>query len=189
MELRVFNNKLYVGLLSFPRGFALLRTANLDILNVKQDDWELITGNGFAMEQREQLGARVAGNEYPWSSAEVNGVYVLGTTVSQRGISTKSAEMLGMQPQLWASRDGENWILVHHDDQPGFLFGYRTMQVTKDAKAFHWFVVQSFYSGGPRDSSCYRRYTLKRISEISLILPKVFGPSESICSQSNGGAV
>ena len=133
MELRVFNNHLYLGLLSFPKGFALLRTANLNALEVTPDEWEIVTPDGFAKEQREQLGARVSGNEYPWSSAEVDGVYVLGTmTVSQRGFSTKSEEFLGVQPQLWATRDGEEWFLIQHDEQPGFLFGYRTMQVTSD---------------------------------------------------------
>lgn len=137
MELRVFKGQLYLGLLSFPRGFALLRTSNLDILSVKEDDWETITNNGFAREQRQQLGARVAGNEYPWSSEEVNGVYVLGTmTLTQRGFSTKSSEFLGAQPQLWGTRDGENWYIIHHEDQPGFMFGYRTMQTTSDNKLF-----------------------------------------------------
>lgn len=133
MELNVFNDHLYVGLLSFPRGFALIRTANLNALEVQSDEWEVVTPNGFAQEQRDQLGSRVAGNEYPWSSAIVNGVYIIGTmTVSQRGISTKSAEFLGVQPQLWGSRDGTDWKLIHHEDQPSFLFGYRTMQATSD---------------------------------------------------------
>ena len=57
-------------------------------------------------------------------------------TISQRGISFKSAELFGMQPQLWASRDGEDWQMVTHKDQPGFLFGYRTMQVTSDQRLF-----------------------------------------------------
>lgn len=116
----------------------MLRTANLNALEVTEDEWEIVTPNGFAKEQREQLGSRVAGNEYPWSSAEVSGVYVLGTmTVSQRGFSTKSDEFVGLQPQLWATRDGTDWFLLQNDvDLPGFLFGYRTMQTTSDQTLF-----------------------------------------------------
>ncbi|CAB9499293.1 expressed unknown protein [Seminavis robusta] len=138
MELRVFKGQLYVGLLSFPSGFALFRTSNLNVLGVGDDEWEIITDDGFAQEQRDQLGARVSGNEYPWSSAEIDGVYLLGTmTVSQRGISLNSQELIGVQPQLWASRDGSTWTLVPHEDQPGHLFGYRTMQSTADGKTLY----------------------------------------------------
>jgi len=153
MELTVFNDQLYVGLLSFPRGFALMRTPMKDIHSVVEVDWELITGNGFAREQREQLGARVSGNEYPWSSAVINGVYVIGTmTISQRGISTKSSELLGMQPQLWATKNGKDWTLVKHNDQPGFLFGYRTMQVTKDQKTLYIGSSSNLYKQVDKDN-------------------------------------
>ena len=142
MELRVFKGQLYVGILSFVRGFALVKTGKLDdLMNLQKEDWSLVTGNGFGREQREQLGGQLSGNEYPWSSAEITGISFIGTVnLVQRGITFKRGvnEPWG-QAQLWASTDGDNWKIIqskHFQDAP-HMYGFRTMQVTKDQKTLY----------------------------------------------------
>ena len=154
MELRKFKDHLYLGLLSFPRGFALLRTSVLDPLAIQEGDWEIVTPNGFADEQREQLGARVAGNEYPWSSAEVNGIYFIGTVnLTPRGITLRRGvdEPVG-HAQLWASQDGENWKMIRSEqftDAP-YMYGFRTMQVTSDQKTLYIGSAANMYLPAPQ---------------------------------------
>jgi hypothetical protein len=141
MEIRLFKGQLYVGILSFVRGFALIRTSKYeDYLNLDDQDWELITGNGFAREQRQQIGGNIAGNEYPWTSAEVNGIYFIGTvSLFPRGFSWESGIAKADQAQLWASTDGENWQIIESElfDESRFMYGFRTMEVTKDQKILY----------------------------------------------------
>lgn len=129
MEIRHFKGHLYVGILSFVRGFALVRTpiqSSSDLLNLKRRDWELISGNGFQRQQRDQIDSPV-GNDYTWSSAEVNGIYFIGTFAG----SEREEHATG---QLWASYNGLDWKLV---DLPvtstsKYIYGFRTMEATKD---------------------------------------------------------
>lgn len=132
MEIRVFKGHLYVGILSFIRGFALVRapiSSTDDVLNLRRWDWELVSGNGFQREQRDQLGdgETGVGNDYTWSSAEVNGVYFLGTFAGSR----REEQATG---QLWASVDGMEWKLLQNDVLAAsrYMYGFRTMEVTKD---------------------------------------------------------
>ena len=149
MELRVFKGHLYVGILSFVRGFALIRTAKInDLLNLSRDDWELITGNGFAKEQRQQLGETIARNEYPWSSAEINGIYFIGTvSLGERGLPWESGFENLDQAQLWASTDGENWQMVESElfASSRFMYGFRSMQVTSDQKKLYIGSAKNMY--------------------------------------------
>jgi hypothetical protein len=131
MEIRLFKDYLYVGVLSFVRGFALIRTpmtnAN-DLKTLSADDWEVITMDGFQKEQAEQLedcNDRVD-NDYTWASAEVNGIYFIGTFAG----SARSEEPTG---QLWGSYDGLDWRLIESDVLSSkYMYGYRTMSATKD---------------------------------------------------------
>lgn len=141
MEIRVFKGQLYVGVLSFIRGFALIRTSKIDDLaNLTDDDWELISGNGFQKEQRQQLGGNIAGNEYTWTSAEANGIYFIGTvSLTPRGFSWTSGVSKSRKAQLWASLDGAEWKVVEseHFDASKFMYGFRTMAVTSDEKTLY----------------------------------------------------
>ncbi|CAB9530623.1 expressed unknown protein [Seminavis robusta] len=141
MEIRVFKGQLYIGILSFIRGFALIRTPKFDdLLNLNRGDWQLITGNGFAREQRQQMGGNMAGNEYPWTSAEINGIYFVGTvSLTPRGFSWTTGLAKLDQAQLWASVDGNTWQVVESElfDASRFMYGFRTMQVTKDQKKLY----------------------------------------------------
>ncbi|CAB9518001.1 expressed unknown protein [Seminavis robusta] len=131
MEIRVFNDQLYVGVLSFVRGFALIRTQKVnDLLNLDDGDWELITGSGFGVQQREHFGERQQGNDYTWSSADVNGIYFIGTFA---GSSRDD------RAQLWASTDGADWRIVESEvfDASRFMYGFRTMEVTSDQKTIY----------------------------------------------------
>jgi len=155
MELRVFKEHLYVGVLSFFSGFALTRTAKIDDLtNLNMvTDWELITGNGFFREQREQLGGRIAENEYPWSSAEFNGIYFLGTVALTETPSNKPEHQAYKgRAQLWASEDGENWQYVFNDvldSGAPYMYGYRTMQVTSDGQTLYIGSAANMYIPDP----------------------------------------
>lgn len=143
MELRVFKGYLYVGVLSYVRGFALIRTNVTNVLSdVTNLEWERITYNGFAKEQKEVYGplGRVAGNEYPWSSAEIKGIYFLGTfSLTTRGISFQNLDKLSPEAQLWASKDGMEWTLIQSEvfDKVPFMYGFRTMQATSDDKRLY----------------------------------------------------
>ena len=90
MELRVFNGHLYVGLLSYRDGFALIRTSIDDTIWNDWVGWEEITLNGFAEEQVDELGFRKAINPYPWSSTVADGVYYIGTFA---GLINEGADM------------------------------------------------------------------------------------------------
>ena len=130
MEIRVFKGHLYVGILSFVRGFALVRTpirSSDDLFNLRRWDWELISGNGFQREQRDQIGEALAGNDYTWSSAVVNGIYFIGTFAG----SKREEQATG---QLWASYNGKDWKLLESDVLAAsrYMYGFRTMSVTKD---------------------------------------------------------
>jgi len=154
MEIRVFKGYLYVGVLSFVRGMALARTAKIDdLLNLKEEDWTLITGNGFGQEQKDVFGCRIAGNEYPWATAEVNGIYFIGTVaLVPRGIPLNGEDLdAGYQGQLWASKDGWNWNIVTSElfDEANFLYGFRTMQVTKDQKTLYIGSAANMYIPDP----------------------------------------
>ena len=140
MELRVFQGYLYVGIIGFVNGFALIKTSLVsnDITDLKRSDWEIVTRNGFAREQRQQLGGRIGGNEYPWTSAEIHGIYFLGTiALTSRGISLQAGlDKLSPQGQLWATMDGETWQPITSEvfDDPPFMYGFRSMQATSDQK-------------------------------------------------------
>ena len=126
----MFKGHLYVGILSFVRGFALVRTpirSSDDLLGLSRWDWELISGNGFQRQQRDQIGEAVAGNDYTWSSAEVQGIYFIGTFAG----SKRDEKPTG---QLWASYDGLEWKLLESDvmSKSKYMYGFRTMEANKD---------------------------------------------------------
>jgi len=129
MELRVWNGYLYVGLLSYEDGFALIRTDTETI------SWEIITEDGFYQEQIDQIGLPKAKNPYPWSSAVVNGKYYIGTFagVLNRGVGMggNPLDLFDSRAQLWSSTDGTEWMLEEHDAfGEEFTYGFRTMQAT-----------------------------------------------------------
>lgn len=144
MELRVFNGHLYVGLLSYRDGFALIRTSIDDTIWNDWVGWEEITLNGFAEEQVDELGFRKAINPYPWSSTVADGVYYIGTFA---GLINEGADMFSEdanpvdiidgRAQLWSSANGLDWTLEEHNgfDQE-FTYGFRTMQATSDGSLY-----------------------------------------------------
>jgi hypothetical protein len=145
MEIRVFNNQLYVGVLSFVRGFALVRTPKVDdLLNLSVDDWELVTGNGFQREQRDQLDeVNRAGNDYTWSSAEAHGIYFIGTFAGSKQQELANA-------QLWASTDGWNWRVIQSDVflESRYMYGFRTMSLTSDKRILYIGSATNMYIPG-----------------------------------------
>lgn len=155
MELRVFQGHLYVGILSYLRGFALIRTKvdNLsrDHLNSNENsmEWNEITINGFKEEQREQIGARLSGNEYPWSTAVIQDTLFLSTSaLSCRGINFGNLrKTFNCQGQLWATKDGENWTIIQSEviEQAKSLYGFRTMQSTSDGRRLYMGTATNSY--------------------------------------------
>jgi hypothetical protein len=145
MEIRVFNNQLYVGILSFVRGFALVRTSKVDdLLNLNEDDWELVTGNGFQREQRDQLDEIYhAGNDYTWTSTVAHGIYLLGTFAGSKQQDLANA-------QLWGSTDGWNWKVIPSDVflTSRYMYGFRTMSLTSDKKTLYIGSATNMYIPG-----------------------------------------
>jgi hypothetical protein len=145
MEIRVFNNQLYVGILSFVRGFALVRTSKVDdLLDLNDDDWELVTGNGFQREQRDQLDEEYrAGNDYTWSSTVAHGIYFIGAFAGSKQQELANA-------QLWASVDGLNWRVIQSDVfyASRYMYGFRTMALTSDKKKLYIGSATNMYIPG-----------------------------------------
>lgn len=170
MELRVFQDSLYVGLLSYQDGFALIKATVENVLNsfggwVKGArweagqflDWDVITTSGFASEQREQLGLRKARNPYPWSSTVVDGTYYIGTFAGaiNEGApefgSDSPVDIIDSRAQLWSSTDGGNWTIEEHDAfGEEFTYGFRTMQANDDGSLFIGTASNLFIPDGSR---------------------------------------
>jgi hypothetical protein len=84
MQLQIFNGNLFVGLLSYEDGFALVKTVS-EPLEADPDtwEWEIVTLDGFQDEQIDICGESKATNPYPWSSVVVNDQYYIGTFAGQ----------------------------------------------------------------------------------------------------------